>query len=50
MTLPTELHGRMISVEKAKSESESAARRQPARRGSHAKDDKDEVSELKTLR
>lgn len=28
---PTELHGRMISVEKAKSESESSSRRQPSR-------------------
>lgn len=28
----TELHGRMISVEKAKSESESASRRQPSAR------------------
>lgn len=38
-----ELHGRMISVEKAKSESESSSRRQPSRSDHHStKDIKDE--------
>lgn len=52
--ISTELHGRMISVEKAKSESESSSRRQPARperrsskdRKEDAKDKENEVGEL----
>ncbi|XP_032522184.2 SAFB-like transcription modulator isoform X1 [Danaus plexippus] len=43
----TELHGRMISVEKAKSESESAARRQPSLRPDrrNSKERKDDAKE-----
>ncbi|KAI5645777.1 RNA recognition motif domain-containing protein [Phthorimaea operculella] len=37
----TELHGRMISVEKAKSESESASRRQPSRSDRRSRDGKE---------
>ncbi|XP_035453387.1 scaffold attachment factor B1 isoform X1 [Spodoptera frugiperda] len=43
----TELHGRMISVEKAKSESESASRRQPSARSERrpSKERKEEAKE-----